>query len=51
VMKRTTLLEITSMAHQEEDKTKKKEREKEMKVNKSKEEAKLHHLNIPLWGW
>jgi hypothetical protein len=49
-MKRTTLLEIISLARQEEEKMKQKDREEEMKEKKSKEEAKLPplHLNIPL---
>jgi hypothetical protein len=42
VMKRTTLLEIMGLAHQEEEKTKQKDREEEMKEKKRKEEAKLH---------
>jgi len=46
-MKRTMLLEIIGMIRQEEEKTKKKDKEEEMK---SKEEVKLHHLNIPLLG-
>jgi hypothetical protein len=47
VMKRTKrkLLEITSL----EEKMKQKDREGEMKEKKSKEEVKLHHLNIPYW--
>jgi hypothetical protein len=53
VTKRTKrkLLEITGLARQEEEKTKQKDREEEeMKEKKRKEEAKLHHLKIPLLG-
>jgi hypothetical protein len=50
VMKRTTLLEITGMTRQEEEKTKQKDREEEMKEKKSKEEAKVHRRKIPLLG-
>jgi hypothetical protein len=46
-MKRTTLLKITGLTRQEEENTKQKDGEEEMK---SKEEANLHHLKIPLLG-
>jgi hypothetical protein len=50
VMKRTMLLKIIGLTHQEEEKTKQKDREEEMKENKNKEEVKLHYLRIPLLG-
>jgi hypothetical protein len=49
-MKRTKLVEIISLAHQEEENMKKKDREEDMKEKKIKEEAKLQHLKIPLLG-
>jgi hypothetical protein len=50
VVDRTTLLDITGLAHQEEEKTKQKDREEEMKDKKRNQEAKLHHMKIPLLG-
>jgi hypothetical protein len=50
-MRRTMLLKIMGLAHQEEEeKMKQKDREEEMKEKKNKEEVKLHHLKIPLLG-
>jgi hypothetical protein len=50
-MRRTRLLNITGLAHpEEEEKMKQKEKEEEMKEKKNKEETNLHHLNIPLLG-
>jgi hypothetical protein len=50
-MKRTTLLKIMGLDHQEEEEEKKhKDREEEMKEKKNKEEVNLHFWNISLVG-
>jgi hypothetical protein len=49
-MRRTMLLKIMGLTHQEEENMKQKDREEEMREKKSKEEAKLHCLKIPLLG-
>jgi hypothetical protein len=42
--------EKTKKKDREEEKTKKKDMEEEMKEKKRKDDAKLHHLKIPLLG-
>jgi hypothetical protein len=47
-MRRTTLLKIMGLTHQEEEEMKHKDREEDMKEKKNKEEVKLHCLKILL---